>query len=275
MTKKIRHLFFAVSAIAVMLAVAGCGAKKNAVTDNSRHETAAQRSIDQLISAQPVFDNARSDNSKVSVEFNKHKVSANAEINIDRNKVIKVNVKVFGIVMAMAEITPEHIVLVDKMNKRYTEMTFAQIQQLYGIAVSYNDVEALLTNRLFAIGTPDNKIKKLNPRITMQGDNQQVSFLSSDINHHFTFSTDNNRIIKTELITASGNSNIIVNYKDFRTFDKVLFPATMVISIKNKKNSGKASFTLTPLHFNEGAFTSPIDTRKLTKVDLKTIIPGF
>lgn len=273
--RQIKLIFFAAMTICLTFTMAGCKSKKVVTNGSTKQEAAAKKSVDQLIAAKPVFENARADNSKVSVKYSGHNLSANAEININYGQAIKVAVKVFGIEMAIAEITPAHVVLVDKMNKRYTESTFAELQAMTGMPITFNDVQALLTNSLFAIGTPTDKIKSLGLQSAIENGSQVISFTSSKISHRFTVNTQTSRITKTYLQTASGNSTVSVDYDNFKQFDNILFPTTITLLLSNKQTSATATVNLATLKFNQGAFTSPVDTRKLTKVDIKAIIPGL
>lgn len=263
-------ILIGLSLILAIWLTTGCKSKKNLTNTQGRKATVGQMSIDSLIARQPVFTTASAHNAKVTLEMSSRKINANANIDIDYDKKIKVIVKVLGIDMVIAEIGPENIRVIDKLNKRYTEPTYQELQKVTGLPISFKDIQALLCNHIFGIGIEESKIKRQNPQIGT--DNQPyVSFNANGVSHRFSFDSTYH-ITCADLNVEGKPYKFKAGYSQFQINDEVLFPHVIDLSGSTSKRSAKVTVRLPKTDFNAGAFTSPYDVQKLTKVPLEAFL---
>ena len=249
----------------------GCKSKKALTGTQQKRTSVAQSSVDSLIAKQPAFATASAHNAKISLEMQSRKINANADIDIDYDKKIKVTVKVLGIDMVVAEIGQDNIRVIDKLNKRYTEPTYQELQKVTGLPISFKEIQALLCNHIFGIGVEDKKLKTLKPQNSSADGQPSISFSSNGVSHRFSFDTAYH-ITCTDLNVEGKPYKFKAVYSQFQNDDEVLFPHVIDLSGSTSKKSAKVTVRLPKTDFNAGAFTAPYNVQKLTKVPLEAFL---
>lgn len=83
-------------------------------------------------------------------------MSVNANLRIRRGEIIRISVAPFlGIEVARIDITPKHILAVDRMNKRYVEVGFSEISGMLNTELDFNIIQSLMLNEIFLPGRID------------------------------------------------------------------------------------------------------------------------
>ncbi len=270
--KKTYYILLVLLMSALVLTL-GCKTK-HAVTEKPKTTTkAGNKIIDSALGAQPVFKDASASNVKLTLETKDRKISASSNIEINYDEAIKVSVKIMGIEMAIAEIRLESIRLIDKLNRRYADATYADIEKMIGIPITYKDIQALICNQVFCLGTPNDKLKSLRPQTTADDAGNTIATIAgTDYDMQFTFQQSDSRITNTMIKLTGKQYTLSTSYDQFKTEDSVNFPHDIIFEVKSAKRSGKVTFKLPNASFNKGAFTSPYSTNKLTKVPLSTFM---
>lgn len=268
-----KKIFYIVTLVCItLIGLNGCKTKQQVAQKTTIQK--GKNKIEQIIEAQPKFESARATNAKVVLEYQNRKITANADINISKDEAIKISVKVFGMELAIAEMNKQEITLIDKLNQRYVKTTFAEVQYLTKMPISFNDIQSILTEQLFAIGRKQDEINKLKPIIQIGTDTTIIDF-ESYMKHIFKADNATNHIVQTQILTNSGKNSLTLDYANLQTKNSIDFPHTITVQAKTSNTQLKATITINKLEFNNGAITTPTDTSKLTKVTLQTIIPGL
>ena len=77
-------------------------------------------------------------------------------LRIKKDEVIQLSIVPFlGIEVARAEISPDGILVIDRMNKRYVEVSFAEVKALAHADLDFHTLQALFLNELFLPGKGD------------------------------------------------------------------------------------------------------------------------
>lgn len=80
-------------------------------------------------------------------------VSVNAGLRIRRGELIRLSVApVLGIEVARVDITPEGVLVIDRMNRRYVEAGFAEVAGMLKVDVDFNALQSLFLNEIFLPG---------------------------------------------------------------------------------------------------------------------------
>lgn len=264
------HLILTASLI---LALAGCmtGCKSKKAVTTPKKQTIGQLSVDSLTASQPAFVCASTRNAKVALEMKSRKINANADIDIDYNKRIRLGAKVMGIEMAIAEIDTTKIRLIDKLNKRYCDVSYQELQQMTGLPVGYHEIQAMLCDRIFAIGVTDGKLKSLNPQTGSDNGQRNINFTSNNVAHKFTFDATHH-ITATELKATAKKYTFNADYSQFHTSDNVLFPHTIILKGSTASHNATVTVKLPKIAFNSGVSTTAYNVSKLTKVPLEALL---
>lgn len=152
-----------------------------------------------------------------------------------------------GIELVRAKLTPNEVIIIDKHDKKVVLTNYGFFAQKYGIDFNFNSIQSLLTNSLFLYPVEDDYYKGLE-KYKHQVNDGYYSFKSvkdkklgrlnrksrNDIVvHDIDIYPDIFRIFKVFIKDFSSNQTLVVDYKEFRLFDKVLFPG--IISIRGEK----------------------------------------
>ena len=77
-------------------------------------------------------------------------------LRIKKGEVIQMSIApLLGIEVARAEISPNGILVIDRMNKRYVEVSFAEVKALAKADLDFHTLQALFLNELFLPGKDD------------------------------------------------------------------------------------------------------------------------
>ena len=77
----------------------------------------------------------------------------NGTLRIKRGEVIQMSITPFlGIEVGRAEISPEGVLVIDRVNKRYVQVSFEQLKGLANVNLDYHILEALFLNEIFLPG---------------------------------------------------------------------------------------------------------------------------
>ncbi|MBQ7210000.1 MAG: DUF4292 domain-containing protein [Paludibacteraceae bacterium] len=262
---KQRILFFAV--LALMLA--SCKQKQPVVKPVTVNPTASI--VERVLTSQPKFNTASAAKAKLTVDYQQRKISTNATISMITDSAIVVSVQPFlGMEMLRVELDKTKIVLIDKLNRRYTSQTFAELQRRLALPITFSDVEALLTDRLFAIGH-DRQWLLTTPLELTQGQPELLSFATNQLTQSFAIDPASS-IIESAVVTLADN-RVLATYTDYRNFSEVYFPSIVTLDLAVGALSGKAVINLGEVKFNTKVNVAPSATDKLKKVSLSTILP--
>lgn len=88
-------------------------------------------------------------NAMVSLTMGKQDMNVKCQVQAVWDSILIVSVSpVLGIELLRAEVTPNNLLLVDKMHKRYSLVTYEEANQLIVPAISYNDLQDICTGAI-------------------------------------------------------------------------------------------------------------------------------
>lgn len=190
--------------------------------------------VEKVITSAPSW---KSLSGKTSVELylgRKGKTKVNASLRIYRDKAIQLSVTpVLGIEVARIELTPEGLLVVDRMNKRFVRASFAEVSQLLHVSLDFHILQSLFLNELFlpgrdVLGVGDVRAFKL----TTDGSRVQLQPKKMRrIDYQFFTSAHNGSLEKTMIGIKGTGLSLDWNYSDFTMLEKHLFPRNTLIRL--------------------------------------------
>ena len=94
-------------------------------------------------------------NMKVTVRMNAdgRNLSSPATMKIKKDSLIQICINpVMGIEAVRMEITPKNVVIVNKIQGKFYQTDLSYLSKTFGVTMEFQDLQALLLNRLFLIG---------------------------------------------------------------------------------------------------------------------------
>ncbi|MDR3262631.1 MAG: DUF4292 domain-containing protein [Tannerella sp.] len=166
---------------------------------------------------------------RVQLEFvtSEKNFSSRANLKIRKNSRIQLSIQpLLGIEVFRIELSPDSVMVIDRMNKRYLSEAFSQIKgEDLQIDFNFYNLQALFTNQLFLPGEaelPENAFKRFLWKQTEAGYSLQTE---DHTKLKYVFMADRQEQLYASKITdASAHHALHWNYTDFRPVGAQLFP---------------------------------------------------
>ncbi|MPL88858.1 hypothetical protein SDC9_34887 [bioreactor metagenome] len=218
--------------VLVFITIAGCKTTKKTVMPEK--QTEAQLLLTEIRKAEPKFTNIEFKRMNIGISLNeKTRYNSVATCKIIPDSVIHISVQpFFGVEMFIARLTPEQILVIDKIKGIYYQSDYSIFEQQFGIAINYLTFESLFTNKLFFI----NKTNHIDPVLmnaTEKSGSKMLSYQHATLNQHF-FLNENYRIREMAVNSNSGNEQFMAFYSDFTQNGNLTFPYGIRFQLKNK-----------------------------------------
>ncbi len=167
----------------LIAAVVSCKSKKTLVVHKSADSASTPTSnivenkLDQIRSAQLNF-NTFSGKARAKISINGNSNDVTLTIRISNNKKIWVSVTaIAGIEVARAMITPDSLLVINRLQGIYLKKPFAYIYKYTGRQVNYKTVESLLTGNVIPdLLRDDDQLQPDNGNINITGNMDELAF---------------------------------------------------------------------------------------------------
>lgn len=138
----------------IALLLTGCSTSRNALRNTVIGGLSGTEYMEKVIEWTPQRENLTA---RTRVQLNmgseSSSVSVNANMRIRRGELIRLSVApVLGIEVARMDITPKGVLVIDKMNRRYVEIGFAEVADILKVEVDFNALQSLFLNEIFLPG---------------------------------------------------------------------------------------------------------------------------
>ena len=248
-----------IALVALPLALASCGSKKNVVTDNNTDgNTAATATTKTTTTTAPTTNkvdntaylakitaNTPSEKAMVAnIDFNlksgKKDITVGGKLSMKRDEVVRIQLTPMGLMeVGRMEFTKDSVLIMDRMHKQFLKSSYDQVSFLKNNGIDFNALQALFWNQLFVPGDPSLGKAQL-ARFDVNGSN--ISLQNGKMN--YLWQTDNNieRILSalaTYNSNSKGQSQLGWDYSEFKTFGGKPFPTKQAIKL-NTNSGGKA-----------------------------------
>jgi len=167
--------------------------------------------------------------------MNRGNMTTDAQLRIIKNEMIQLSLRVpiLGIEAARVNISPEQIIIIDRINQMYFAESIENLKKRFPFDFDFYSLQALFTNQLFITGK-----RELMPNDYTFFDYWEDEFSatlsrkgSRGITYDFT-SDYSHRILKTEIYNSNKAVNANWDYSDFgRASNNRLFPMKMNVTL--------------------------------------------
>ena len=202
-------------------------------------------------------------------------LSSKGSLKIVNNKAIQLSVQpLFGIEMFRLYVEPDHIIILDRMNKRYVKESFENIKGTSPMGFDYYTLQSLFTNKLFI---PEKTIlsiqdyRKFKYAETEENYTLTARDKKSDVDYSF-FVNGNDQITLSELSMPKKDYSLQWNYNEFSLMDNQFFPYEMKIEASTKKTKLNTSISLSSISLNDPMTLETSIPTSYTRVELKEVL---
>lgn len=209
----------------------GCKTQKTAIaTQNNQQNKTVGQIIENNLTTQSNFKTLLI-KADVSYKDNKQAQNVTAEIKIQKDKIILISIRFFGITMAKALITPTNVSYYEKINSQYFEGNFEKINQILGADLDFQKLQNLLIGKALYVLKSDNLVATTNEYeliLTSKTDEQ--------IQKKYIFDPNQFLLKQQSFIESNQNRALQINYNSFSFFGESQFATAIAIEASQKSS---------------------------------------
>lgn len=199
----------------------------------------------------------------------------NGTLRIKRGEVIQLSIAPFlGIEVARAEFSPNGIWVIDRMNKRYVQVSFADLGTLLKVDWNFHTLQALFLNELFIPG----KLQLTSKDVSAFGLEQLPTGIWLDVKkskrfrYRFLTEAPGGLLLKSRIELDGTPYGLSWDYADFQPLDEGRFPSVMNLLLNGGKRPVKVAFKLSRLSTNSDWEVHTQVSDKYEKVELEDLM---
>ncbi len=266
-SKNINYIF---AALLISIVFTACKSKKALVkTDTVDRKIVEQ--VDRIRKAEPTFSTANVSKMSVAVEVGGRKFNTSASCKIRTDSAIHVSIQPFlGFEMFKVEIDKDSMLVFDKVNKKLYAVPFAFFKTKFGLNVGFSDVQAILSNRFFTVGSAEADLRNCKQAENVEN-LKAIAYQNAEMSQLLLINAAD-RIEKTQLNALNSEYRMEVGYSNFAQLDKFTFPQLISLEATNTKRNVKFDFKISRVVFDSEVNFSTIDASKYTRAGIEQLM---
>jgi len=245
-----RYMKYAFTALMVVLLLVSCKSSKTIVQGGSGMLLTGEEQLEAVIGNTPVFDSFSS-RLRMTIPMKKGDYTLNGTLKMQRDELIQISLllPIIRTEAARIEISPENILVIDRMNKRYASVPVAELREIFHTEVDFPMLQSFFTNAIFLPGGEA-------PRPSLHaaaGDNaNELTFVhkSSEFIYSFLTSLESNRLVSSSIETHSSSYRLQWEYDNFIPVGQTTFPSKMTVLIGKKSDPSRTTFELSRIELS-------------------------
>lgn len=280
MKLKSKAFFRIILFIGIIYSLAGCKSSKNVISTSG---TLASKSQKELMT--DIIDSELKYNTlsgKVSVGLSavgsQSELKTHSYIKIQRDKAIQISIRLplINKEIMRLDVTPDSVILIDRNNRKYGVEYIDQLNKNNAIDINYYNLQALLTNSLFAPGKTEvtqNDYKDF--RFTKKATSYELQANGkSDVKYGFNIAP-NDRITSTSISKSNATESVLWNYSGFINESGKIYPTNheVIVAINNRKI--RLTISYPSLDIDKDISIDSSLPGKYEKVPIKNIIKDY
>lgn len=213
--------------------LASCTASRNTLRNTMIGGLSGTEYMEKVIEWTPSRKNLTA---RARIELNtgmSSSMSVNANMRIRRGEIVRISVAPFlGIEVARIDITPERILAIDRMNKRYVELDFVELGNLLDTQLDFNILQSLILNEIFIPGRDRLSVEDAGKfTLTSRGGQAELQVKGSrQIGYSFYTSATDGRLEETVISLKNLPFSLHCHYNDFTMLGNDVFPQLIEMS---------------------------------------------
>ena len=272
MTKRYSYLLGLVLMVAFL---ASCSTSKSVKKSHSIEGMTETEFVENVIENAGGW-NALTAKMSLSVDWEgKGATKVSGTLRIKKGQVIQMSIApILGIEVARAEISPDGILVIDRMNKRYVEVSFTEVKALAKADLDFHTLQALFLNELFLPGKGDLSARDASSfKVEPGSEGVWLNVKRAKrFGYHFLAEAPE-ALLKESYIGLNGTPyGLRWRYDDFRALERKQFPVNMKLAFEGGKKPVKASLSLSRLATNGDWEARTEVSKKYEKVELEEIL---
>ncbi|MDE5676501.1 MAG: DUF4292 domain-containing protein [Phocaeicola sp.] len=259
----------------LLVLVSSCSSTGNMKKGTTVGNLSEAEYMEELINRLPAWD-AVTAKMSLAVDLNgKGPTRVSGTLRMKRDEVIQLSVTPFlGIEVARAEISPDGVLVMDRMNKRYVQVSFRELKALANVDLDFHVLQSLFLNEIFLPGK-----KTLTARdvaafaVTPENENAVVRVKNSKrIDYRFSTGMNDGRLKESHIGVSGTRYGVNWRYDKFRPLGQKQFPASMLVAFEGADKPVTALFELSRLSTDKDWTVHTEVPGKYERIELSDLI---
>lgn len=231
MIKVVRYIFI----LTAVLLIASCSSTRKLEKAPMIGGLTGEAYMEKVIELSPSW---KSVSGKVALNLNvegKQNSKLNATLRLKRGESIQLLVApLLGIEVARLEISPEGILAVDRLNKRFVRVSFDEVSRLANTDLNFNILQSLFLNELFLPGKAQLDLSDAGAfRISLEGEHALLEAKAAKrLSYRFRTSAAQGTLEESRIGVLNTPYALDWKYGDFTSLDNRMFPSHMLLSVE-------------------------------------------
>jgi hypothetical protein len=260
--------------IASVVLLAACKTTRTATTTKQAslpQSSQVEQLVKQVQNAEPKFETANVSKMSMELNVNDRNFNVSATCKIKKDSAIYLSVQpFFGIEVFKAELTPDSMKVIDKMNRRYFVVDYHFFKQRFGVDVDFYSLQGLIFNQFFCVGQKNIQPKDLKINHSPTG-NSSIDFESETMQQSTEINSLN--LIQQVLLKAKNSGyQLQTTYADFAVENTVNIPHKISMTASSEKSKAVCNFAILRVDFNNKLTLSATNTDHYTRGDIEQLM---
>ena len=267
----------------VLMAATACSTHRKAVTETT--EVGAGETIEKIAFLQKVNENAQytkfiTSKVKFTVEVGNRQMTLTGNLKMKRDDVIRLQLMAFGFVEAgRLEFTKEYVLVMDRINKLYLKVPYAQVDFLRNSHIDFSVLQGLFWNELFQpreVRVTDQLLKNYR---TEEEEENTIVMIDDDKLSYRWLANNKSALIKMANVKYQdrfrGNYQLNWDYEDFQMANRKHFPMEHKMTFTTPEKEIKLGMILNYMGSDEDWETRTEISSKYRQVTMEEILQRF
>lgn len=229
----IKKLLYYLSVAVVIVTMAACSSSRKLGRTPTIGGLSGTDYMEKVISQTPQWQNITAKAALILDMGTKGNTKVNATLRIRRGEVIRLSVApLLGIEVARMDITPDNVLLIDRLNKRYVKVSFAELSNLAHAELNFDILQSLFMNELFLPGKAQLTTSDVTKFKIVSEGNQAVLEAKQGkyLSYRFVTAAANGLLENTRIGIKGTTYALNWMYGSFERLDGKVFPQHMFIT---------------------------------------------
>lgn len=253
----------------------------------SKSNSAAALNFVQRVSDGKVYAQNITGDATIKLKTDEKTISLPGALRMRKDKVIRLQlfIPLLGSEVGRLEFTPDHVLVVDRMHKKYARATYDQVSFLAANGLSYYSLQALFWNQLFLPGKQkvgETDLKKFSVDLSASGTTHPLTVENGQMKYTWNADKTSARIVSARAAYTSkshGNSSLDWTYDDFKSVGAKMFPAKQSFSFTTtatgERKSGSVSISMSEVQTDNDWDTETTLSSKYTQIDVEDLFKNL
>lgn len=262
----------------MLFVVAGCKTKQLPMVDTTEYTGELAPLADMVVKVNENRQHEQCVTARMTLSLysGKRKAKVGGTIKMKRNEVIQMSLVAFGVVeAARIELTPQHLLIVDRMGRRYVKEKYADVPFFAQAGINFYVMQSLFWDELFLPGYDGTKPLETSFIKTMENDH--VRMLNTDnplMNLTFYASMLTGLVRETDIRSNIEGNDARLRW-DYLSYGKLggkEFPTKMEMNIEGAEFPLTATLQLAKLNTNDDWQTrTEVSKKRYTRITMADV----